>query len=28
LLPDELQCVKGIKLPRDEWLLQTRHAVM
>ena len=28
LLPDNLQCVKGIKLPSDEWLLQTRHAAM
>ena len=28
LLPDNLQCVKGIKLPCDGWLLQTRHAAM
>ena len=28
LLPDNLQCVKGIKLPCDGWLLQTRNAAM
>ena len=28
LLPDNLQCVKGIKLPCDGWILQTRHAAM
>ena len=28
LLPDNLHCVKGIKIPCDEWLLQIWHAVM
>ena len=28
LLPDNLPFVKGIKLPCDGWLLQTRHAEM